>query len=212
MATFLELIDELGGFGKYQRIRAFAMLFVAMMVPIIGLTSIFALAEVNHECLVLSRNRSPYKEMTNSDWRNLAFPKQDPNCLMYNESYYTTNETSFDFEREIQKCDTYHIQPKAVLKTATEDFGLICDKAFFVETSQSVLFLGQAIGLSFTGQLADKMGRKCVLIASNILAVSVAILTAFTYNLYLYLLARLATVGKKRDIIGDNFQKQLWML
>ena len=197
MATFLELIDELGGFGKYQRIRAFALVFLSLTVPIIGLTSVFDLAEVNHECFISTRNQSPYKEMADSDWRKLAYPSENPSCRMYNQSYYTSGETEFDFERETHKCESYVYRPKAVLKTATEDFEMICDKAYFVEASQSVLFLGQAMGLSFAGQLADKMGRKCVLISSNILATAVAALTAFTYNLYLFLLARLAGIGKK---------------
>lgn len=66
--------------------------------------------------------------------------------------------------------------------SAVTEYGLVCDRAFLAETSQSILFAGVLVGAYVGGQLSDVIGRKPVFLGSLIGEAIFGILLAVSWD------------------------------
>ena len=205
-------ILRLNAFGRYQKTRVSVLVLIAIIIPICSLTSIFALQKVDHKCYIEARERQPFSELDQSTWEKLAYPPKSENddassCSMYNPSFYANNSYSVPGDddlsdlirslemrdRETVPCDNYIVKHKNKgEQTATADFKVFCEREAVRQTGTALLFLGKGIGLALGGEIADKFGRKRLLIVLQVLLVLVTAVTVFVPNLELLLLARFA--------------------
>lgn len=191
------------------------LVLVAVIIPICSLTSIFALQKVNHKCYIEAREREPFSELDQSTWEKLAYPPDElksgnddlSSCRMYDPLFYANhsysvpgNEDLDDLVRSLEAhdrktvpCDSYIVKHKNKdERTATADFEIFCEQDAVRQTGTALLFLGKGVGLALGGQIADKFGRKRLLIVLQVLLVLVSGLTVFVPNLQLLLVARFA--------------------
>ena len=69
-------------------------------------------------------------------------------------------------------------------------FGLVCDKAVLLETSQAVFTVGVVIGALICPWFADKYGRRPVFLFSQWGMIVFGLLTAFAPDYYTFVAAR----------------------
>ncbi|XP_002154920.2 solute carrier family 22 member 15 [Hydra vulgaris] len=69
-------------------------------------------------------------------------------------------------------------------------FGLFCENESLIFVSHSLLFAGSAVGSLICGWLADKYGRRQLLIPCNIVVISVAFVSAFSPTYWLFACSR----------------------
>ncbi|XP_002155168.1 organic cation transporter-like protein isoform X1 [Hydra vulgaris] len=69
-------------------------------------------------------------------------------------------------------------------------FGLFCENESLIFVSNSLLFAGSGVGSLICGWLADKYGRKRMMIPCNIIVISVAFVSAFSPTYWLFACSR----------------------
>lgn len=72
---------------------------------------------------------------------------------------------------------------------ATE-WNMVCDQEYKANLAQSVMMAGCLIGVIICGRISDRLGRKCVIISTQILAFLSGILTGFVQSYNQFLLVR----------------------
>lgn len=72
---------------------------------------------------------------------------------------------------------------------ATE-WKLVCDQEYKANLAQSVMMTGCLIGVVISGRVADRLGRKFVIISTQILAYVFGIVTGFVQSYYQFLVVR----------------------
>ena len=68
---------------------------------------------------------------------------------------------------------------------------LVCDKAYLIETSQTVMVIGVLVGAIVFTTLSDNFGRKPIFLFSQCAMVVVGVTTAFINNYYAFTVLRL---------------------
>ncbi|PIK51480.1 putative organic cation transporter protein isoform X2 [Apostichopus japonicus] len=102
------------------------------------------------------------------------------------ENYQTDGTCKLLFQNEtvIEDCP-YGVDYKPSYpdeNSAVTEYGLVCDRAFLAETSQSIFFAGVLVGAYVGGQLSDVIGRKPVFIGSLIGEAIFGILVAVSWD------------------------------
>lgn len=104
--------------------------------------------------------------------------------------------------------------------SVVSEWNLVCDQEYKANMGQSVTMLGCLIGVIVAGRLSDRIGRRYVIIYSQISAFALGIVTAFVRDYSQFLLARflcgLVVVGGnlscfvlQSEIIGPSYRGEL---
>ncbi|XP_032408042.1 solute carrier family 22 member 24-like [Xiphophorus hellerii] len=80
----------------------------------------------------------------------------------------------------------YEVQ-QGVSSLVTE-FDLVCGKSGLIEASQSIYMAGILIGCLLVGAISDRFGRRFVILLSLLLLLLFAVITAFSPNIYVYII------------------------
>ena len=82
----------------------------------------------------------------------------------------------------------YYTQPKQF--SLVTWFDISCDQHWFVGATSTIYFFGTAVGALGLGRLADKKGRRAILIPGSGIIMLFGLLIAFATNIYVILLFR----------------------
>ncbi|XP_039638183.1 solute carrier family 22 member 2-like isoform X1 [Perca fluviatilis] len=182
MATFDDLLEEAGSFGRCQK-RIFALLCL-LSIPYSGVYvgTVFQSFTPDHWCrdsAVVERRQACGWSLADS--RRLTVPVvnvsgglQQSSCEQYDVDWNTTTLGCDTQELNLSEVplttckDGWEYQYEGRTSFATE-FNLVCSDGWFVDMYQSTLNLG-FLGSSFAfGFFADRFGRKISFLVSNIL-------------------------------------------
>uniref|UniRef100_A0A8C2WWN7 Solute carrier family 22 member 3 n=1 Tax=Cyclopterus lumpus TaxID=8103 RepID=A0A8C2WWN7_CYCLU len=201
MATFDDLLEEAGAFGRCQR-RVFALLcLVALPFAGVYVGTVFQGFTPDHWCrdpAVAERRQACGWSLDKS--RSLTVPlvhssggPQQSSCEQYEVDWNATELT----------CDTQELDLSEVPTSFTiacnhlpfwSQFNLVCSDSWFVDMNQSTLNLGFLFGSFAFGFFADRFGRKISLIISSLLNAIAGIALALAPN-YVSILVLRAIVG-----------------
>ncbi|XP_028252362.1 solute carrier family 22 member 2-like [Parambassis ranga] len=195
MATFDDLLEEAGSFGRCQR-RIFA-LFCLLSLPFAGVYVgiVFQGFTPDHWCrdaaLVERRQACGWSladsRMLTAPLANRSGELQPSNCEQYEVDWNTTGIT----------CDAQELDLRGVPLTACKDgweyqyegrksfvteFDLVCSDGWWVDMYQSTLNVGFLIGSFAFGYFADRFGRKLSFLMSNLINVVAGIAVALAPN------------------------------
>lgn len=81
---------------------------------------------------------------------------------------------------------------------------LVCDRAYLIETSQTVMVIGVLVGAIVFTTLADNFGRKPVFLFSQCAMVIVGLATAFINNYYIFTALRLFAGALQQVSMGPH--------
>ena len=87
-----------------------------------------------------------------------------------------------------------HMIPEVQLYDLTVflfQWDLVCDRAYLIETSQTVMVIGVLVGAIVFTTLADNYGRKPIFLFSQCAMVVVGVATAFINSYYMFAALRL---------------------
>ena len=74
-------------------------------------------------------------------------------------------------------------------------FDLVCDREHLASLSQSLTIAGQGIGVLLTTPLADRLGRKVVLVSSNLGMLICGLLIALSQNVTMFIIFKFCVGG-----------------
>jgi MFS family permease len=75
-------------------------------------------------------------------------------------------------------------------ESVRSDFGLICDRAWLMDLTNSIFFLGFLFGAFFWGSASDHYGRYRTLIATCASSAAIGFINALTYTYGVFIVAR----------------------
>ncbi|XP_022237076.1 organic cation transporter protein-like [Limulus polyphemus] len=178
-----EITDIVGSHGPWQT-KVFILAFLLSFPNVWhALVVTFLAPNMDHWC---SRT-SEYKNLTVSQWKNLTIPLNDNNgvktystCKMYNITGITLSE---GINRTIIPCDNWEYDKSDYASTIIDEWDLVCENDWLVSMSLSVYMSGYLVAVLVFGQLADRIGRRPVILIcisiTNIFGVLCAIAPNF---------------------------------
>ncbi|KAK8779788.1 hypothetical protein V5799_018869 [Amblyomma americanum] len=188
---FEDVIEELGGFGRFQKLLLWMFLFPSQMLfPFFSMNLIFLLSEPDHRCVVpqldaLDLNASQVeviRRLVVSEDECSMLPLWDVNSTTqrlleaggernssWNASWFV-NESAPRRPCELFRYDDLHYD-----ETVPTKWDLVCSRGHLPSLVYSVGTAGSVIGTVFIGAMADRYGRKPVFFA----IVAVAVFSGF---------------------------------
>ena len=155
-----EMLDTVGGYGKFQKM--INLLFCLMTIP--SFTHVMITYFTAHTPSWICKTNSTRCQ------GNTSLPGVDQSrCSMTRKdwSYVATKHYSIVTEWSID-----------------------CESAWLKELVMSIFFLGWLVGAPTLGWVADNYGRRKVLLHSMNMVLLVGFLTAFSPNIYLFIICR----------------------
>ncbi|XP_076336280.1 organic cation transporter protein-like isoform X2 [Tachypleus tridentatus] len=186
-----ELVDIIGHFGPWQ--TRILLLSTCLLIPhvwhVMGI--VFFAPNIDYWC----KRPFEYSNFTNDQWKALAIPL-DPkttdnatysHCFMYKKF----NNSSVEKDDSVLKCSSWEYDRSLYKSTIIEEWDLVCSNEWLVSLSTSVYMSGFLSTVFISGQLADRIGRRPVILINIAIflvsalactfSTSFAMFTAFRY-------------------------------
>ncbi|XP_051954840.1 solute carrier family 22 member 2 [Xyrauchen texanus] len=200
MATFDDILEEAGKFGRCQKRIAAIFCFVSMPFAFVYVGIVFQGFTPEHWCrdpgVSEIRGRCGWGLQ---DTRMMTVPLVNSSAgLVYSQcERYDINWNATVFTCENPENNISQTQHSAMTVTACTDgweydyngkqsfvteFHLVCADAWYVDMFQATLNVGFLVGSFAIGYLADKVGRKKSFLMTNIFIVVTGILVATSPN------------------------------
>ncbi|KAM6907396.1 solute carrier family 22 member 6 [Xenentodon cancila] len=176
---FTDLLEEVGGFGRYQWLHVTLISLPGLMMASQNLLNNFVSGIPNHHCS-LPANQSLYNLSLNNqmEQRQLlrAFIPPDPSgtgldrCKRYVEPQWhllSTKSLLNMSELPTEDCvDGWTFDQSEFLATTVSEWGLVCSLRPLKQMIQTIYMGGVLTGAIIYGGLSDRFGRRSVLIWS----------------------------------------------
>ncbi|KAH6928479.1 hypothetical protein HPB50_016715 [Hyalomma asiaticum] len=199
---FEDVIEELGGFGKFQKFLLWAFLLPSQMLfPFFSMNMIFLLSEPDHECVVpqldaLALNESRVQEIRKllvSDDECAVLPMRHFNSTRFEDDLNATSWNVSWFVNESaarQPCEFFRYDDLHYDETVPTKWDLICSRGHLPSLLYTIGTAGSVIGTVIIGTLVDKYGRRPMFFAIVVLAVFSSFGSVLSINFAMFVAMR----------------------
>lgn len=183
-----DIMNLVGGEGPWQR-WAFVMVLICCIPDgCHNMAMSFYAPNIDHWCA-----RPPDINVSVQEWKNTAVPPGDQHCSRY--KYYNvsnihseSNDTKW---KETIDCDSWEYDNSVFIHTVLSEWNLVCDKEWLVSMSKSIFIAGYFFSAVIFGYLADRIGRKSVIIIANAISLIFSLACAFSTSFLMFAVCRI---------------------
>ncbi|XP_071444185.1 organic anion transporter 3-like isoform X2 [Hetaerina americana] len=183
MINFDEILEEVGGFGQYQKCLSLTFLPVMFAYTSIYCGQIFFAHTPEHWCHVPELDYLPQDIR-----RSVAIPLDEngrwSRCTMYDINFerdaHGQVEYNFSQHWPMVSCKNgWEYDLNATFASIVSEMNWVCNDSWRPAVGQASFFVGATLGSIILGAVADKWGRIPSLVAANTISAAAGIGTAF---------------------------------
>ncbi|XP_013792216.1 solute carrier family 22 member 5-like, partial [Limulus polyphemus] len=197
-----EITDVIGGYGPWQR-RIFIMFVLASFVPAWhNLVITFFAPNIDHWC-----SRPPsFSNLTVEQWKNNSIPiEKDNGKIFHSHCERYDNFGGKMMNLTTTKCDTWEYDKSFYQTTIINEWDLVCDDEWMVSLTQSIYMAGFLVATIMFGQLADRFGRRPIILICVVIIVTSGLATAFSTSFAMFTVLRFLVALGSAGLLTTGF-------
>ncbi|XP_077497655.1 solute carrier family 22 member 20-like [Amblyomma americanum] len=172
------------GHGDFQRLICCFTIVALIVLQCHNHAFALVTRPVDHWC----QPPSNYANLSISKWKSVGIPLDEEGhpseCLAYAKPGQQPNNT------ETYECDAWDYDPARAAQSARSFWDLVCHRSWLVSLGNVVYMSGALLVVPLAGYIADKLGRKTVIIAGVVVLLASTTATFLSRSYTHYLLAR----------------------
>ncbi|XP_068142379.1 organic cation transporter protein-like [Drosophila tropicalis] len=196
-----DIIIRIGQFGRYQ-----ICLYILLCLPIVcnafySISYIFTASSVEHRCNISQCDSLESTYSTSASFLNFTIPQEKGmgTASAWDQcSHFAFVKTIISFQNDsqclAQNFDRRHRVPceegykvSQDERTIASEFGIFCSDRWQLSMVGTVNNIGQFVGIPLGGYLADRYGRKTILVVTGVLSAFAGLARSHAPNYYSFL-------------------------
>lgn len=192
-----EVTDVIGGSGKWQMF-IFGIVFASKFLGAYhNFAGTFTAPKIAHWCA--QPREGPWSTLQEDEWKNVTQKCHRPTDQSFVDHWSIANNS------EKEHCSRWDYDHSVFSSTITERWDLVCEKSWMSSMLKTVYMAGFLAACLIMGTLADKWGRRVIILVCGIIFISAAIVNAFSPNYSIFALTRFLVAFGRTGLMNASY-------
>ncbi|XP_074472029.1 solute carrier family 22 member 6 [Sebastes fasciatus] len=202
--NFDQILCQIGGFGKFQKILYVWICLPQIFLAFHMLVSVFTGAVPLHLCRP-SRPSAGAPSSLNYNFSRLSAPDGRPELSCVFPLNHSGAAALGDGHPTGRCQGGWEYSTETFQSTIVTEWDLVCDSASLNTLGSSMYMFGLLVGAPVFGSLADKYGRRIIILISLAIQAVFGVAAAFAPNFYVYIALRFVVGTSISGVIMNAF-------